>query len=145
MNAGDETKPIAHAHDLTPNVRRAFVALVALAVIGLPATFGLATAIFTPDRVWPAVICSGWVLGVAILGLAPLWLARTAPPAHQINARLGHVLLRLLFTAGGLIALLLYLPEDDRLAVAAFGLGWYAVTWVIDFGLLRPSPAQAAT
>lgn len=139
--------------DLTRGVRRAAIALVLLGALGLPATYVLAAKVFGSaggpgdalPQVWPATIAGIWVWLVALLGLAPLWLARRSPPTHQVNARLGHVMLRLLLTAGGLVVLLLVLPENDRLAVGLFGIGWYVLTWVIDFSLLRTRPAQAAS
>lgn len=139
--------------DLTPAIRRAAIALVLLGAMGLPATYFLATLVFsaTPapgDPIAPlaaAVIAGAWVWLVALLGLAPLWLARVSPPADQVNARLGHVMIRLLLTAGGLVVLLLQLPENDRLTVGLFGLGWYVLTWVIDFMVLRVNAAQAAS
>ena len=81
--------------DLTHKIRRALVALAAMALAGLPVTFGLASVLLGPGQVWPAVASGGWVIVVAIAGLLPLWVARTGSPAQQINARLGHVLLRL--------------------------------------------------
>ncbi|MEO0515072.1 MAG: hypothetical protein AAF086_07240 [Planctomycetota bacterium] len=139
--------------DLTPAIRRAAVTLTAIGVVGLPATYYLATLVFgsteTPSqplsRIAAATLAGAWVWGVALLGLVPLWMARVAPPAQQVNARLGHVMIRLLLTAGGLVVLLLQLPEIDRLTVGFFGLGWYALTWVIDFALLRMNAAQAAS
>jgi cytochrome b561 len=102
----------------------------------------LAGRFLETPQVLPATAAGAWVWGVALLGLVPLWLARTAPPAQQVNARLGHVVLRLLFTAGGLVGLLLLMPENDRMRIGLVGLVWYGLTWVIDFGLLRQSAAQ---
>lgn len=139
--------------DLTRGVRRAAIALAVMGVVGLPITYAIARAGLGSDRLgdspWTATsaatLAGAWVWLVAMLGLVPLWLARTAPPTQQVNARLGHVLLRLLLTAGGLVVLLLTLPESDRLTVGLFGLGWYALTWLVDFGLLRMNAAQAGS
>ncbi|MEM9419745.1 MAG: hypothetical protein AAGA25_11950 [Planctomycetota bacterium] len=138
---------------MTAGIRKAAVALAAMGAVGLPATYFLAQAMLgEADREWDgpsmvlcATIAGAWVWAAALVGLAPLWMARQAAPAQQVNARLGHVLIRLLLTAGGLIAFLLYLPEENRLTIGLFALGWYALTWVIDFGLLRMNAAQAAT
>jgi len=138
--------------NLSQAIRKAAIALVLLGTLGLPLTYFVAGATLEAGEagdplagVWPAMIAGAWVWLVALLGLVPLWLARTAPPAQQVNARLGHVMIRLLLTAGGLVVLLLQLPENDRLTVGFFGLGWYALTWVIDFTLLRTSSAQVAS
>ncbi len=139
--------------DLSSAIRKAAMALVLLGALGLPATFILAGLALGSaggpgdplPALWPAMIAAAWVWLVAMLGLVPLWLARVAPPAQQVNARLGHVMIRLLLTAGGLVVLLLQLPENDRLTVGFFGLVWYALTWMIDFMLLRVNAAQAAS
>ncbi|MEL7088571.1 MAG: hypothetical protein AAGL98_09070 [Planctomycetota bacterium] len=136
---------------MTRSVRRAAVALALMGAAGLPATYFVADWLMgsgdgSDNVISPtlaATAAGGWVWFIAIMGLAPLWLARRASPAQQVNARLGHVLVRLLLTAGGLMGLLLWLPENNRLAVGLFGLGWYVLTWVVDFGLLQTNAAQS--
>lgn len=125
--------------------------LTIIGVLGLPVTYGLAGLLLSPDEAAgggfdasaAATAAGAWVWVVALLGLVPLWTARNAQPAQQVNARLLHVVVRLMLTAGGLIVFLLLLPEKDRLGVGLFGLGWYALTWTIDLQLLRPARPRA--
>ena len=119
-----------------------------LGAAGLPVTWWLAEAWLPPGRglALSATLCGAWVWLVTLLGLGLLWFARRLPPAQQVNARLGHVVFRLLLCAGGLILYLLTLAPADRGGVGLFGLGWYALTWLIDLALLwegRPTePGQ---
>ena len=127
-------------------LRAAAVALALLAAVGLPLTWFLASTWLEMGRGLEisAVIVSAWVWLIAMLGLALLAWARRLPPAQQVNARLGHVVFRLLLTAGGLILYLLTLAPDDRAGVGFFGLGWYALTWLADLAVLR-QPAPVAS
>jgi hypothetical protein len=122
-------------------LRRAALALLGLGLVGLPATWGLAQLAGGRDAAVPTA-AGAWVWLVALLGLLPLWLTRGAAPATQVNALLGHVVLRLLLTAGGLILLLLVLPKDRRFGVGLTGLIWYILTWIIDAFCLFVSPRR---
>ena len=135
------------------SIRRAAVLLVLIGAVAMPATYWIAQATLghrvTSANTWlqqpriAATLGVVGVVGVAMLSLVPLWLARRASPAQQLNAQLGHVILRLLLTAGGLIGLLLALPQSSRLPVALFGLGTYVLTWAVDFLVLFQKPADS--
>ncbi|MEM1213948.1 MAG: hypothetical protein AAGI68_16805, partial [Planctomycetota bacterium] len=117
-------------------VRSLFLGYTALAALGLPPV-----ALLVPDALRAAAfITAAIVLVIAFVSLIPLWLAaRTTHQATAINALLGAVVLRLMLTAAGVLGYLLSLPPEARRPAGLFAVGWFAVSWMIELGILIPS------
>jgi hypothetical protein len=130
-----------HAERAEP--KTALLLLVA-ACISLPIVAGLTWGIAGPRWAIVTLITGGIVLAAAVLGLSALKLIekQDPTPGGRINARLAHVVTRLLLTAAGLIGYLLTLPESQRRIAGFIGIGWYVVTWAIDFYLVRDQRPQ---
>ncbi|MEM6459554.1 MAG: hypothetical protein AAF710_09210 [Planctomycetota bacterium] len=108
-----------------------------LAAVAVPATGWAVGRWGDAELVRPAVVATAIVWGASLVALLPLWAARHADAGRRANTRLGHVVLRLMLTAGGLAAYLVTLPEPMRRPVGFVALGWYAAGWAIDLWRLK--------
>jgi len=127
-----------------PTVRMAG-AMVGLGVVGLPLAWVLAGAMGRDDLRVPAVITGLIVVIASLVGLMPLWLTRHADPTTKhVTGRMGHIMLRLFLTGGGLLAYLFVLPETQRLSAGFVAIGWYVLSWLVELFFLAPARPQAA-
>lgn len=128
---------------------RSAVGWVVLGAIGLPLSWWGLSAAGRGDLRVAASATGAVVLLAALLSLLPMVLTRHAGPAvREVSGRLMQVVLRLVLTAGGLVLVLLSLPDGERALAGLIGLGWYAVSWGIGLVFLIPersrSPRQSA-
>lgn len=130
-------EPVAEGEiPLLPPIRfkGLLLALMGIAVVGLPLAWWLAGAGGRPDLQMPAVVTGVIVIAASLVGLIPLWLTRDSDPMTQaVTGRLGHMVIRLLLTAGGLVFYLVLQPEDARFSAGLIALGWYLVGWVFEW------------
>lgn len=129
--------------DTDKALRRAAWSWLALAVVGLPAAWWLTQASDRVDLQLPAMITGAIVVCASLVSLLPIIITRHADAmTREVSGRLGHITMRLLLTAGGLIFYLVSLPETQRFAVGLIALAWYALSWIIELISLAPKPAH---
>ncbi|MEM9883587.1 MAG: hypothetical protein AAF800_11785 [Planctomycetota bacterium] len=118
-------------------VKTAAAATLGLAAAAVPATGWAVARWGDAELVRPAVVATAIVWAASLVSLVPVWMTRHADPARRSSARLAHLVLRLLLTAGGLAAYLVTLPEPMRRPVGFVALGWYAAGWAVDLWRLK--------
>lgn len=146
----DQAQPSTNAASQVPPARdlpigKMAAALIALGLAGLPLAWLIAGLAGRPELRVPAVMTGLIVVVASLFGLMPLFLTRHSDPVTKhVNGRMGHIVFRLFFTAGGLILYLFLQPEPQRLPIGLIALGWYLLSWIVELFFVAPSRPQAA-